>query len=170
MKRAAFTLVLAFLGAAAAAEPPTVAAITSGLKPTPAAVRAAGQRGLSAELPQDGLASIDLVVHFASGSARLSPDATATLDNLGRALASPDLAAYRFRVEGHTDTVGGDAPNQSLSQQRAQTVIEYLEHRRGIAPARLQAAGYGKTRLAVATPDQTPEPRNRRVRIVNIGS
>src|SRR5262249_4948193 len=50
--------------------------------------------------------SINLTVNFETGSAKLTPDAMHTLDELGRALASQELATYRFRIEGHTDTVG----------------------------------------------------------------
>ncbi len=114
--------------------------------------------------------SVKLVVDFETGSAVLSPSATRTLDSLGRALTSKALASFRFRVEGHTDTVGAPDANKTLSERRAEAVAEFLEHHFAISPSRLDPVGYGSDKLLVPTPDQTPEPRNRRVRIVNIGT
>ena len=90
------------------------------------------------------------------------------LDELGKALTHPDLAGSRFRIEGHTDTVGTRPYNQALSERRAGAVVEYLSRHFGVQPARLQAIGMGEDGLLVATPDQTPEPRNRRVHVVNL--
>lgn len=114
--------------------------------------------------------SVSLAVMFATNSAELTPQATRTLDELGRALSSSQLAGYRFRIEGHTDTVGSAAYNLALSARRAQAVAEYVEHKFGVAGSRLEPIGMGETALAVPTPDQTPEPRNRRVQIINLGA
>jgi outer membrane protein OmpA-like peptidoglycan-associated protein len=116
----------------------------------------------------DDRPSLDLSVQFQSGSANLTPAAIHTLDRLGRALASPQLEADRFRIEGHTDTVGTRDINKPLSQHRAEAVAAYLESKFGIAASRLEAVGVGEDDLLISTPDQTPEPRNRRVHIVNL--
>jgi outer membrane protein OmpA-like peptidoglycan-associated protein len=92
------------------------------------------------------------------------------LDNLGKALNDPKLTNYRFRIEGHTDTVGTPELNQTLSERRAKTVVDYLASNFHVDPSRVQAVGMGEKGLLVQTPDQTPEPRNRRVQVVNIGS
>jgi len=120
--------------------------------------------------PQASAPAIDLTVQFQSGSAELTPEAMRTLDELGRALSSEALAAFRFRIEGHTDTTGSRAANLTLSQARAARVAEYLEAKFGVAGTRLVPVGRGQEALKVATPDQTPEPRNRRVQVVNIGA
>jgi OmpA-OmpF porin, OOP family len=114
--------------------------------------------------------TVNLTVNFATGSAELTPDAIRTLDELGRALASKDLAGYRFRIEGHTDTVGTRDHNQSLSERRAEAVVDYVAKKYGVDPSRLQAVGVGENGLLVATPPQTPEPRNRRVQVINLGA
>ena len=132
--------------------------------PEHARVRQAGKPG-SDEAP-----SVDLTVNFVSGSPELTPSARHTLDTLGRALISPPLASFRFRIEGHTDTVGNEADNQSLSEQRAQHVAAYLEEHYNISQSRFDTVGRGQTDLAVATPPQTAEARNRRVKVVNLGS
>jgi len=130
------------------------------IRPTPEAEPAAE----STEGP-----SLDLTIVFRSGSTDLTPAAAGTLAKLGKALSSTSLAGYRFRIEGHTDTVGTKEENQSLSQARAEKVAAYLEHDFGVAADRLQPVGLGEDGLLVATPDQTAEPRNRRVHVVNLG-
>lgn len=135
------------------------AAVAPVLPPVPAAPQ-----------PPAAAPSIDLTVQFRSGSAELTPDAMRTLDQLGRALSSDALASYRFRIEGHTDTTGSRDVNMTLSQARAAKVAEYLQGKFGVAPSRLEPVGRGQQVLKVQTPDQTPEPRNRRVQVINIGA
>jgi outer membrane protein OmpA-like peptidoglycan-associated protein len=114
--------------------------------------------------------AVNLTVNFATGSADLTPDAIRTLDELGRALSSKELAGYHFRIEGHTDTVGSPELNKSLSERRAEAVVDYIAKKYGVAPDRLQAVGMGEDGLLVQTPPQTPESRNRRVQVVNLGA
>lgn len=116
----------------------------------------------------EGQAAANITVTFPSGSATLTPEAERQLVPLGRALASTELSAYRFRIEGHTDTVGSAELNQALSERRAAAVRDFLVRRFGVNPARLEAVGLGQTQLLVPTPDNTPMPRNRRVQVVNI--
>jgi outer membrane protein OmpA-like peptidoglycan-associated protein len=139
---------------------------------TPAAT---GQRRVAAAKPMAPAAeqagpSVNLTVNFPNGSADLTPEAMATLDQLGRALSSSELANYRFRIEGHTDTVGSAEYNRALSERRAEAVVNYIVTKYGVAAARLQAVGMGEKGLLVSTPDQTAEPRNRRVQVVNLGA
>jgi len=114
--------------------------------------------------------SVSLMVLFATGSADLTPEAQHTVDQLGQALSSQRLAGYKFRIEGHTDTVGTQVYNLALSKRRAETVASYLEEKFNIPSSRLEAEGMGEKELLVQTPNQTPEPRNRRVQVVNLGS
>jgi outer membrane protein OmpA-like peptidoglycan-associated protein len=114
--------------------------------------------------------SVSITVTFASGSATLTPEAERALAPLGRALASPELAPYRFRIEGHTDTVGDAAVNQSLSERRAAAVREHLSRVYNVDAGRLVAIGFGSSQLLVQTPPQVADPRNRRVQVVNIGN
>jgi outer membrane protein OmpA-like peptidoglycan-associated protein len=114
--------------------------------------------------------SASLEVQFATGSTDLTPQARDALDQLGRALSSADLAAYRFRIEGHTDTVGSPDSNRALSARRADVVVDYLNTKFGVARTRMQPVGMGSDQLAVPTGAQVPESRNRRVMVVNIGA
>ena len=88
--------------------------------------------------------SIDLPVLFKTGSADLTPQAVQVLDNLGRALSSAALATYRFRIEGHTDTVGSPEVNKALSEQRANAVVAYLGQKYGIAATRTRSGRHGR--------------------------
>jgi outer membrane protein OmpA-like peptidoglycan-associated protein len=148
-----------------------IRAAGGGTVQAPAAAGAPAQHATAAAPASgSGSGSLDLTVEFPSGSAALTPSVKASLSHLGQALASPKLAAYKFRIEGHTDTVGDAAVNQSLSEKRANSVVAFLTSSFGIDASRLQAVGLGEKDLAVATPPQTAEARNRRVHIVNLGS
>jgi outer membrane protein OmpA-like peptidoglycan-associated protein len=107
-------------------------------------------------------------VQFAHGSAGLTPQALEVLNNLGKALSSEALSRYLFRIEGHTDTVGSQEYNEALSDLRAAAVVDYLAKNFHIDRNRLEAIGMGKDGLLIPTPDQTSEPRNRRVQVVNV--
>ena len=174
-------LAMAFASPALAQKSPTADQIIAALKPT--GQIHAGTRGIRAiapgatavgavarRVPVAARPSIDLNVHFDFGSAELTPEAAQALDELGRALSSAALAGYRFRIEGHTDTVGTEEFNKTLSDQRAATVARYLESRFGVAGGRLETVGLGESELAVPTPPQTPDMRNRRVHVVNLGA
>jgi outer membrane protein OmpA-like peptidoglycan-associated protein len=113
--------------------------------------------------------SVDIVVQFASNSADLSPQARTALANLGSALSSPALAGDRFRIEGHTDTVGTQAFNEALSTRRAEAVVAFLVDTYHVARDRLMPVGLGFSQPAVPTGPGVDEPRNRRVRVVNLG-
>ena len=99
--------------------------------------------------PQQAAPSANLTVNFANGSAELTPEAMQSLDALGQVLASKDLQGFRFRIEGHTDTVGSREYNRELSGQRAEAVIAYVAKTYGVDPRRLQAVGRGEDELLV---------------------
>ena len=68
-------------------------------------------------------------------------------------------------VIGHTDTVGSDVANDTLSRQRAE-VVRAAFGARGLATDKVVTIGRGKRELAVPTADGVAEPRNRRVEIL----
>ncbi len=117
-----------------------------------------------------GNGEVSITVEFRTGSAQLTPSAMRVLNSLGGALSSPRLAGDRFRIEGHTDTVGSPETNKTLSEQRAEAVVAYLTEKFHIDRSRLDPVGLGETELLVPTPPQTPDARNRRVRVVNLGA
>ncbi|WP_198370923.1 OmpA family protein [Roseomonas rosulenta] len=133
---------------------------------TPLDPRSPVQAGTTA-LPD--VPAVSLMITFATGSAQLTPQAEAVVASLARALATSELARSRFRIEGHTDTVGDAGMNQALSERRATVVRDMLVQRYGIAAARLEPVGFGESTLLVPTGDGRAEPRNRRVQVVNLG-
>jgi outer membrane protein OmpA-like peptidoglycan-associated protein len=141
--------------------------VTAPVAPPPPGVAASQPAAALTPPPRP---SVNLTVNFATGSADLTPDAIRTLDALGSALASRELAGFRFRIEGHTDTVGSREYNQALSERRASVVADYVARKFGVALNRLQAVGMGEDSLLVVTPPQTSEPRNRRVQVINLGT
>lgn len=105
-------------------------------------------------------------VLFKTGSFELMPAARERLAKVsGIVLAYPSL---HLQVEGHTDSIGGDGYNQTLSEKRAAAVRDYLIQQ-GISTDSIEARGFGKT-VPIASND-TPEGRqqNRRVELVLSG-
>ena len=103
---------------------------------------------------------------FATGSAAIEGESTPTLKEIGDMLkAHADL---KLMIEGHTDNVGAAAANQTLSEQRAAAVKQFLVSTYGIDAARLQTKGYGSSKPI--SPNTTPEGRqnNRRVELVKL--
>ena len=108
---------------------------------------------------------VDLRLAFGPGSSSLSSAAQAQVQAFAEALRRPQLANVRVRIEGHTDSSGGRAVNQSLSQRRAQAVADYLVSQ-GIAASRLEVRGYGYDRPLAGVPASARA--NRRVEAVRI--
>jgi outer membrane protein OmpA-like peptidoglycan-associated protein len=102
-------------------------------------------------------------VLFDTGGAVLKPGAQLLLDKLAVYLQqNPDARAI---IEGHTDNVGSDAMNQSLSERRAASVAAALQAR-GVSAARLETVGLGEA-YPVATNDTSAgREENRRVEVV----
>jgi OmpA-OmpF porin, OOP family len=126
---------------------------------------AAGGADLYDRLARDGRVATHGIL-FATGSARIRPESTPTLEEIGTMLKEhPEL---RLSIEGHTDDVGDDASNQTLSEQRAAAVKAYLVETYGLDAGRLQTAGFGETKPVV--PNDSPEGRqqNRRVELVRL--
>jgi len=74
-----------------------------------------------------------------------------------------------LRVEGYTDSVGGDDLNQRLSERRAGSVRDYLVSQ-GVPPSFISAAGFGKARPVASNTTAAGRQLNRRVEIVVSGS
>lgn len=88
------------------------------------------------------LITFDSAVLFDFDQSTLRADATSTLTAVATVL--DQIGAPQAIVSGHTDSIGSDAYNQELSEERARSVVADLESR-GVT-ALLQAEGYGETR------------------------
>ncbi len=105
-------------------------------------------------------------VLFDTGSYTLKPGAREKLAKIsGILLAYP---ALKVQVEGHTDSVGSDDFNQRLSEQRAQSVREYLVDQQVPANA-VTAFGFGKTKPVATNDTAEGRQQNRRVELVVSG-
>jgi outer membrane protein OmpA-like peptidoglycan-associated protein len=99
-------------------------------------------------------------VNFESGSAAITPDSYAVLDQVVKSLkAYPEV---RVEVAGHTDNVGKDEYNLALSQRRADSVKQYLVNA-GISADRLVARGYGETTPIASNATPAGRADNRRI-------
>lgn len=103
-------------------------------------------------------------VLFASAKSELLPAAQLKLNSVADALMQQDPDS-KMVVEGHTDSQGGDAYNQDLSQRRAQTVRDYLVGR-GVAADRATAQGFGSSRSIADNKSAEGRANNRRVEII----
>jgi OOP family OmpA-OmpF porin len=113
-----------------------------------------------AEMAEMIVLSADVFFDFDRSNIR--PDAMAELDKVADVLIAD--TTVNILVWGHTDTAGPAEYNQRLSERRAESVAAYLETK-GVARNRMTTEGFGETRLAVETPDNTPLQANRRVEI-----
>ncbi|MDP1829203.1 MAG: OmpA family protein [Archangium sp.] len=102
-------------------------------------------------------------LYFAWNAAILDPESTATLDEVVQALK--DNKGFKVQVEGHTSSEGSDDHNQTLSEGRAEAVLDYLVAH-GVAKSRLVSKGFASS-VPLDT-NKTPEGRenNRRVEFV----
>jgi outer membrane protein OmpA-like peptidoglycan-associated protein len=107
-------------------------------------------------------APVSFRLYFLSDSNELTPDSRAAFEGVFGEIAS--RAAADTVVTGHTDTIGSNAYNDGLSLERA-TAVRTLLVARGLKLESISVAGRGKRELLVQTPDETREPRNRRVEI-----
>ncbi len=113
--------------------------------------------------------SVDVdTINFDSGSWTVAPDQAQRLRVLGQAVlqAVQRTPNEVFLVEGHTDAVGSDIDNLSLSDRRAQSVAEILTRDFGVPAENLTTQGYGEQNLKVQTQDDARA--NRRVTLRRI--
>ena len=101
------------------------------------------------------------VIHFATGSAKISPD---SMDIVKKAAATLKAAAAGTKVEigGHTDNVGNPVSNMKLSEARANSVMGTLV-KMGVNAAMLSAKGYGDTKPMGSNDSPEGKAANRRM-------
>jgi outer membrane protein OmpA-like peptidoglycan-associated protein len=105
-------------------------------------------------------------VLFRSGSAELAPQAREKLAKIaGIVMGHPGL---KLAVEGHTDSIGGDADNDLLSERRAQISRDYLVGQ-GVGPDSITSRGFGKSTPIDSNVTMEGRRNNRRVEMVVTG-
>lgn len=111
----------------------------------------------------DKVSSKSFQVQFETGSAVIKPESYTILDEI---LKSSVVAEnLKVGVYGHTDNVGNAAANQSLSEQRANSVKGYLQGK-GVAANRIESKGMGSNEPVADNNTADGKAKNRRVQIV----
>ena len=111
----------------------------------------------------DKVSSKSFQIQFETNSATIKPASYAVLDEI---LKSTVVAEnLKVGVYGHTDNSGNDAANQSLSEQRANSVKTYFANK-GIATARMESKGMGSSAPIADNTSVVGKAQNRRVEIV----
>jgi outer membrane protein OmpA-like peptidoglycan-associated protein len=135
--------------------PPDAAPVTRGLR-------------IERDRPAGGSAAkrtaVSLLITFLTNSSTLTAPSRQQLDTLASALKDDRLLARKFTIEGHADPRGNERTNLVLSQQRAESVRQYLINSHGVTADRLFSVGKGSSELMNS--DDVAAPENRRVTIV----
>lgn len=105
--------------------------------------------------------TIDQKIMFDFDSAKIRPESFGILNQVALVLQA-NMQLRRIRVEGHCDERGDDDYNLLLSQQRSESVMEYLIGR-GVDAARLEAVGYGEQKPIIEAHTEEAWEENRRV-------
>lgn len=133
---------------------------------TPAS-RPLGDKGLKAQeaallnnLPPPAKS---FLLYFDQGTVTPTPDSQAVLVALRAEIAA--RSGPHVEVTGHTDTVGSEADNDRLSQQRAEQVLGWLASQ-GFDRSQMSATGRGERELKEPTVDNFSSAANRRVEVI----
>jgi len=102
-------------------------------------------------------------VYFDTAKYNINAASQATLDKLANVLKEyPDTDVL---VVGHTDSVGADDMNMTLSKNRAMAVTNYFTQTKGLSPARFQTNWYGETAPIADNSTAEGRAKNRRVNL-----
>lgn len=120
------------------------------------------QRDAGAAMAAQPRAPRVFVLYFDVGNAQITAASQALLADILAEVKSRPTAD--LSIVGHTDTVGSAEQNEALALRRAEQVGQLLKE--AIAAAQhVDISSHGETNLLVSTPDETAEPRNRRVEV-----
>jgi len=103
-------------------------------------------------------------IDFQTGSAKLTKSSYGVLDSLAQILLS--APSIKLEVEGHVDNAGPEKINLILSQDRAQSVVDYLVGK-GVDARRLRAVGFGSSRPVADNGTLQGRKANRRIEFIS---
>lgn len=109
------------------------------------------------------VSSKSVQVQFETGSAVIRPESYAVLDDILKSAVVAE--GLKLGVYGHTDNVGNGEANLKLSNERAASVVAYLQAK-GLAANRLESKGFGSTKPEANNNTAEGRAKNRRVQIV----
>ena len=104
-------------------------------------------------------------VRFSVDRADLSDEAMAALDTFAESVKTDNQNVY-IEIQGHTDSTGSEAYNESLGLERAEATRRYLSHHHGFALHRMSVISYGESAPVVDNDSRENRSRNRRVVLV----
>jgi len=116
------------------------------------------------ELVKVGMSITLKGIYFDFNKATIKPESKPALDDAAKILK--DNPSIKVEIQGHTDSIGSDAYNLSLSDKRAWAVVNYLVQNYGIDINRLTAKGYGESRPIADNGTEDGRALNRRVEFV----
>jgi outer membrane protein OmpA-like peptidoglycan-associated protein len=102
------------------------------------------------------------LLYFVSGTDQLTKESQALIPEIFASIK--EFPAPEVSVVGHTDTVGSETTNATLAMRRAEAVRDLLVAD-GLDPKMIEVDSHGEKNLLIPTPDNTDEPRNRRVEV-----
>ena len=105
-------------------------------------------------------------VTFDFNKATIKPESAVVLARAAYVLKQ--ATGFAVEVQGHTDNVGRDDYNQTLSEARAASVMQWLAAH-GIDPGRMSSKGYGRTKPVADNGSDFGRAKNRRVELVKAG-
>jgi peptidoglycan-associated lipoprotein len=120
-------------------------------------------KDFGAALAASPLKPVSFLLYFQVGGAKLTAESEADIGKIAEELNKrpvPDIS-----VIGHTDTAGEDEANEKLGLQRATSIAALISSGNKIEAGKISVESHGEKNLLVPTPDNTNEPRNRRVEV-----
>jgi len=124
------------------------------------------RKDVATYVKKNDLPAVDMEIYFDYDSAQINKQSLPKLKELGEALSDAKLNGETFMIAGHTDAVGSNNYNQSLSERRADSVRQYLIDKYNLDISKLIAIGYGEEQLKL--PETPNVGENRRVQVVNM--
>ncbi len=109
--------------------------------------------------------AVDVRVNFTLDSSTFTEEGKRQIEELGRALASPELKGRSFTLIGHTDVRGTDQHNDALSLKRVQAVKAYLLQNYAITPSSIDTKAMGKRQPLYHENTEDAHAMNRRVEV-----
>lgn len=115
--------------------------------------------------PSKVLKDVFQQLQFEFNKSIINPISYPSLDELINTLKEESAKNWKLKVEGHTDDIGDDAYNMTLSQSRANAVKEYIVSK-GISVDRITSIGYGETKPIGDNKTKEGQLKNRRVEFI----
>jgi outer membrane protein OmpA-like peptidoglycan-associated protein len=103
-------------------------------------------------------------LNFPSGRATIEPQFFSLLSKVKNSFA--EFPGCLITIEGHTDAIGSDSINQTLSEERAEAVRQYIIANSNISWNRIKSVGYGENSPVASNETAEGQAKNRRIDVV----